>query len=89
MLFRLVVLAGNILNMSRVTYRSWPSSRSVAVLPMPSKGSKYQPPVVLSVTIKEIVNVSVMIVQMVNDYSYTDYTNILFIVNTYAISFMM
>lgn len=88
MLFRLVVLAGNMLNMSRVTYRSWPSSRSVAVLPMPSKGS-YQPPVVLSVTIKEIVNVSVMIVQMVNDYSYTDYTNILFIVNTYAISFMM
>lgn len=88
MLFRLVVLAGNILNMSQVTYRSWPSSRSVTVLPMPSKGS-YQPPVVLSVTIKEIVNVSVMIVQMVNDYSYTDYTNILFIVNTYAISFMM
>lgn len=88
MLFRLVVLAGNMLNMSRVTYRSWPSSRSVAVLPMPSKGS-YQPPVVLSVTIKEIVNVSVMIVQMVNDYSYTDYTNILFIVNSYAISLMM
>lgn len=88
MLFRLVVLAGNMLNMSRVTYRSWPSSRSVAVLPMPSKGS-YQPPVVLSVTIKEIVNVSVMIVQMVNDYSYRDYTNILVIVNTYAISFMM
>lgn len=88
MLFRLVVLAGNMLNMSQVTYRSWPSSRSVAVLPMPSKGS-YQPPVVLSVTIKEIVNVSVMIVQMVNDYSYRDYTNILVIVNTYAISFMM